>query len=64
MNEDRTIEKVIILGAGPAGSSAALYAARAELAPLVITGIQPGGQVSLNQYDRKLPRLPRWCRRG
>ncbi len=34
------VEKVIILGSGPAGLSAALYAARAELYPLVISGIE------------------------
>lgn len=57
-NEPNKVEKMIIIGAGPAGLSAALYAARAELSPLVITGMSLGGQVSLTNTIENYPGFP------
>jgi thioredoxin reductase (NADPH) len=57
-NEADKVEKMIIIGAGPAGLSAALYAARAELSPLVITGMSLGGQASLTHIIENYPGFP------
>jgi thioredoxin reductase (NADPH) len=57
INSEKTL-KTLIIGSGPAGLSAALYAARANLEPLVLSGMELGGQVSITHIVENYPGFP------
>lgn len=58
MSSERKVHKCIIVGSGPAGYTAAIYAARADMQPIMYTGMEPGGQLMQTTEVDNFPGYP------